>query len=272
MPQTESILPLISFEALLHPSSPDCLKTSQALLTAFRTSGFLYLTDYSSLIPHTQVKTVFEQSAKFFAQPQIQKDKLSCLNAASNRGYLKMGREKLSRALTTAEVAKEREKGGEDMKETLDIGREDEEGNPNRWPEDFDEHGAVFARTMQDFFLKCKAMHAVLMRGIALGMGLGPDYFEGYVSTGDNNLRLLHYPAVAPGGFEGGRMRAGAHSDYGSVTLLWQDMSGGLQVEKGDGTGEWVDVEPREGCLVMNAGDRKIFLFVIWPFSNGQKY
>lgn len=75
-------------------------------------------------------------------------------------------------------------------------------------------------------------------------------------------LRLLHYPAVAAGGFEGGkRMRAGAHSDYGSVTFLFQDQRGGLQVEKADGSGGWMDVVPREGTIVVNAGDRESLPF-----------
>ncbi|KAL8799520.1 MAG: hypothetical protein Q9182_005829 [Xanthomendoza sp. 2 TL-2023] len=253
--QGPSGLPIIPLEPLLDPSSPQCLETAQALLAAFRTAGFFYLTDYSSLIPYSQVETVFEQSKKFFARPQEQKDQLACRSAATNRGYLRMGREKASSALTAEEIAKERQGTGEDMKETIEIGREDEEGNPNRWPVDFDADGVAFTSTMQAFFLSCKEMHSVVMRGIALGMGLGATFFDEYVSQGDNNLRLLHYPAVPPGRFDGGRMRTAAHSDYGSVSFLWQDQSGGLQVEKGHGSGEWIDVEPKEGYIVVNAGD-----------------
>ncbi len=177
-------------------------------------------------------------------------------SGAANRGYNHIGREKVSQALTTEDVAKEREQGGEDMKETFEIGREGEEGNPNHWPDAMDEEGKVFKETMQDFFLRCKEMHMVLMHGIALGMGLDANFFDGYVDMGDNNLRLLHYPATAPGTFSDGRARAGAHSDYGTVTFLFQDQRGGLQVEKADGSG-WMHVEPMEGHIVVNAGDRK---------------
>ncbi|KAL8851479.1 MAG: hypothetical protein Q9221_003579 [Calogaya cf. arnoldii] len=106
---------------------------------------------------------------------------------------------------------------------------------------------------MQEFFLKCQEMQLVLMRGIAMGMGLNTHFFDGMLDKADNNLRLLHYPAVEKGAFEGGRMRAGAHSDYGSVTFLFQDQRGGLQVEKLEGG--WMDVEPREGTIVVNAGN-----------------
>ena len=166
-----------------------------------------------------------------------------------------MGREKVSNGKTKEDVEKERESAGADLKESFEIGKEGEDGNPNHWPDRLDLEGAEFKLTMQGFFARCKEMHALIMRGIALGMGLNADFFEEYVSAGDNNLRLLHYPAVPPGGFEGGkRMRAGAHSDYGSITMLFQDQRGGLQVEKPDGSG-WLDVEPREGTIVVNAGD-----------------
>ena len=141
------------------------------------------------------------------------------------------------------------------MKESFEIGREGEEGHPNHWPDHLDMQGAEFKLTMGGFFERCKQVHAVLMRGIALGMDLDPDFFEEYVTTGDNTLRLLHYPAVSPEGFEGGkRVRAGAHCDYGDITLLFQDQKGGLQVEK-PGGGGWLDVEPREGTMIVNAGD-----------------
>ena len=166
-----------------------------------------------------------------------------------------MGREKVSVGMTKEEVAKDREGSGQDMKESFEIGREDEEGCPNRWPDRIDREGAEFKMTMGSFWLRCKEIHAVLMRGIAIGMGLEADFFEEYVTTGDNTLRLLHYPAVPAGGFEDGkRVRAGAHSDYGDVTLLFQDQRGGLQVEK-PGGGEWIDVHPREGTMIVNAGD-----------------
>ena len=47
-------------------------------------------------------------------------------------------------------------------------------------------------------------------------------------------------------------IRAGAHTDYGSITLLFQHRVSGLQVRRGD---DWIDVPPRSGCLVINIGD-----------------
>ena len=245
---------LISLAPILSPS-PSTTETAQSLLEAFRTYGFLYITDFTDVIPPSLLQSVFIQSAKFFERPQAQKDGLAWTTARSNRGYVCMGREKVSDGKTKDEVAKDRAGEGEDLKESFEIGREGEEGHPNRWPDHLDREGAEFKLTMQIFWVRCKEVHALLMRGIALGMGQDPNLFEEYVTVGDNTLRLLHYPAVPPGGFQGGkRVRAGAHCDFGDITLLFQDQRGGLQVEK-PGGGGWLNVQPREGTMIVNAGD-----------------
>ncbi|KAL8880582.1 MAG: hypothetical protein Q9198_002039, partial [Flavoplaca austrocitrina] len=244
---------LIPLTPLLDPSSPTYTSTSHALLSALRTSGFLYLTDYTSLIPPSTLSHVFNHSAHFFARPQSQKDALACRSSIANRGYMRPGREKVSRAMTAEGVAKEREEVGEDMKETYEIGREGQKGNPQPWPDTLDQTGVEFREMIQDFFLRCKELHIVVMRAIAVGLGLEKEFFDKMVDVGDNNLRLLHYPATGKGAFAKGRVRAGAHSDYGSVTFLFQDARGGLQVEKLEGG--WMDVEPRNGTIVVNAGD-----------------
>lgn len=146
------------------------------------------------------------------------------------------------------------------MKESLDIGREGVEGMPNRWPDETEAGAAAglagFRETMLDFFERCRELHRVVMRGIALGMGLPADFFNPFVADGDNTLRLLHYPPVPPGAFRGGKcMRAGAHTDFGSLTFLFQDDRGGLQVEKPGKPGLFIDVQPIAGAIVVNSAD-----------------
>lgn len=79
------------------------------------------------------------------------------------------------------------------MKETYEIGRANEAGNPQPWPDKLDKDGAAFRSTMQDFFSKCKEMHVVLMRGIAMGMGLDVYFFDPFLDAGDNNLLILAF-------------------------------------------------------------------------------
>ena len=99
------------------------------------------------------------------------------------------------------------------------------------------------------------AQDGQLMAAIAMGLSLDEHYFDEYVRMGDNTLRLLHYPPAKREVFvkNKGQVRAGAHSDYGSITLLFQDNRGGLQVQADDGA--WKDVQPIEGTVVVNAGD-----------------
>jgi isopenicillin N synthase-like dioxygenase len=113
-----------------------------------------------------------------------------------------------------------------------------------------------------------------VMRAIALGMGIQESWFDEFTDAGDNTLRLLHYPGVSKRIFrrDDGQLqvRAGEHSDYGmykwrynqaqyakvtigSITLLFQDVRGGLQVRSPKGT--FVDATPIEGTIVVNAGD-----------------
>ena len=166
--------------------------------------------------------------------------------------------------MTVDEVAKDREKNP-DLKESFETGREGVEGQPNRWPDwEGDEEGKEFKNVMQAFFLECQEVHRLIMSAIALGLDLEEHFFDEYVVKGDNNLRLLHYPPVKREVFERnkGQVRAGAHTDYGSITLLWQDGRGGLQVQVDED--EWKDVLPVEGTVVVNAGD----LLARW--SNGR--
>jgi isopenicillin N synthase-like dioxygenase len=154
-------------------------------------------------------------------------------------------------------VLKDR-KDNPDLKESIEIGREGEEGYPNRWPQevvgDNDDEANQFKSIMKDFFVECKDLHRTVMRAIALGLGVDEGFFDDFVKV-DNTLRLLHYPSVKSDVFRKnkGQVRAGAHTDYGSITLLFQDSRGGLQVKTGDGV--WKDVTPIEGTVIVNAGD-----------------
>lgn len=106
-------------------------------------------------------------------------------------------------------------------------------------------------------------MHVEVMRAIALGLGIDEHWFDKFCEPVDNNLRLLHYPGAkkevlgtgneAEDGTESKTVRAGAHTDYGTITLLFQDNAGGLQVRSPNGV--YVDATPIPGTIVVNAGD-----------------
>lgn len=172
----------------------------------------------------------------------------------ANRGYVSQGREKVSQ-ITDKDAVEALRTQNPDLKESMEIGRDDVPEYPNKWPVG-DDAAIIFKTTMMSFFTTCAALHTQVMRAIALGLGL-PDerFFDSFVDAADNNLRLLHYPATPADTWvrEPGQVRAGAHTDYGTITLLFQDLRGGLQVRSPNGN--WVDATPIDGTIVINAGD-----------------
>jgi isopenicillin N synthase-like dioxygenase len=91
-----------------------------------------------------------------------------------------------------------------------------------------------------------------LMALLAEGLGLEPGFFADHLTRDPTILfRIFHYPPAVPED-GAGDWGVAEHTDYGLLTLLLQDDSGGLQVRTG---GEWVDVPPVPGALVCNLGD-----------------
>jgi isopenicillin N synthase-like dioxygenase len=95
---------------------------------------------------------------------------------------------------------------------------------------------------------------ARVMSAMALGLGLDDEYFTPFIDRHTSALRVLHYPDLRGHDVESGQLRAGAHTDYGTLTLLRQDDApGGLQVRGADD--RWHDVAPVPGAYVVNVGD-----------------
>jgi len=243
-------IPLIDFGKFLHGTPHERDETARAILLGFQTAGFLYLKNYDIDLP--VIDNAFATSADFFKRSQEEKDTLAWTTAEANRGYVAHGREKVS-TLEKEEVEALKAQVP-DLKESFEIGREGEEGYPNNWPTS-DEKAKEFKSVMIDFHDRCKGLHVEVMRAIAVGMGLDETFFDSYTDEGDNTLRLLHYPSVPKAVFKANELqvRAGEHTDYGSITLLFQDNAGGLQVKSPDGT--FVDATPIPGTVVVNAGD-----------------
>ncbi|KAG4429011.1 hypothetical protein IFR05_015507 [Cadophora sp. M221] len=244
-------IPIIDFSLFLNGTPEQRTEAARSILSGFQSAGFIYLTNHS--IPLSTVSHTFATSAEFFKRPQAEKEALGWTTPEANRGYVSHGREKVSTLLTKEAVAAAKA-AAPDLKESLEIGREGADGLPNNWPTG-DEAAVHFKSTMLAFHDLAKELHINVMRAIAVGMGLDEAYFDGYTDVGDNTLRLLHYPEVEKSVFASNKLqvRAGEHTDYGSITLLFQDMRGGLQVKSPKGT--FVDATPVLGSVVVNAGD-----------------
>ena len=241
----------MNFSLFLHGTPAERLAAARSILHGFQTAGFVYLSAHP--IPDSVISNVFSTSAAFFRRPLTEKEKLGWTTPRANRGYVAHGREKVSALLDKEEVEKLKAQVP-DLKESFEIGREGEEGLPNNWPSG-DAAAEEFKNVMIAFHDQCKELHVEVMRAIAVGMSLDEGYFDGFTDVGDNTLRLLHYPEVSKEVFRKNKLqvRAGEHTDYGSVTLLFQDNRGGLQVKSPNGT--FVDATPIPGTVVVNAGD-----------------
>ena len=119
---------------------------------------------------------------------------------------------------------------------------------PNAWPEDMPE----FRQTLLAFLDAAKASCDALMSAIALSLGLPKNYFVPYHDRTDSTLRLLHYPALS-GTPAPGQLRAGAHTDFGGMNLLFQDDEGGLEIQSPDDS--WIAAPAIPGTAIVNTGD-----------------
>lgn len=135
---------------------------------------------------------------------------------------------------------------------------------PNVWmPEDilpgFSEFGL-------SFYWKMNEVAKTILTALAIGLGLDSKDALTKVHSGIyNQLRLLHYPPIRAAELENETSaRMPAHSDWGSITLLFQDDCGGLQVEDPYVKGKFDDAQPVKNALIMNVGD----MFMRW--SNGE--
>ncbi|KLJ12086.1 hypothetical protein EMPG_12784 [Blastomyces silverae] len=109
------------------------------------------------------------------------------------------------------------------------------------------------------FYGKCESLTDRLLQAFALGLELPRDYISKHHKGGESRLRLIHYPAIqksAQGTSEGVEddIRAGAHTDYGSITLLFRQPSdqGGLQAFINN---EWIDIPCIKDAIVVNIAD-----------------
>jgi isopenicillin N synthase-like dioxygenase len=125
--------------------------------------------------------------------------------------------------------------------------------SPNLWP-------AALPELEEAWTAYDNAMRGLgnrLMSLFARGLGLPPGFFAGKLGQRPDALRAINYPARDEVPLPG-QLRAGAHTDYGTLTILRQDAVGGLEVLSLDGN--WAGVEPVPGAFVINIGDKSVVL------------
>lgn len=118
---------------------------------------------------------------------------------------------------------------------------------------------------MTRFYWECFHVGGEILRALAVGLGLDDENNLLLKHSGHNNqLRLLHYLPVPAEALENHRAaRCPTHTDWSSITLLFQDDCGGLEVEDVTSLGNFVPATPIKNAIVMNVGD------LLQRWSNG---
>jgi isopenicillin N synthase-like dioxygenase len=199
-------------------------------------------------VPEDLIEVLFAETRRFFDSSAAAKSAVDKSLSFCQRGFEPM------RAQTLEAGAPP------DLKESFYIGPElslDDpkvvarrfNHGPNLWPAGM----PSFRPVTEAYFSTMLGLSQRLMTGLALALHLAEDYFAAYCTNPHATLRLLHYPPQ-PANAAPGEKGAGAHSDFGGITLLLQDETGGLQVQ-GKTAGEWIHATPIPGAFVVNLGD-----------------
>ncbi|MFI1206202.1 isopenicillin N synthase family dioxygenase [Streptomyces sp. NPDC020802] len=124
----------------------------------------------------------------------------------------------------------------------------------NIWPE----NPADFRQVWEEYMAAISELAADLMRLFALALGLDEGFFEDKFDRHGSSVAVNYYPPQTEPPLPG-QLRRGPHTDFGSLTILYQeDERGGLQVLRGED--EWRDVAAIPGSFVVNIGD----LMALW--------
>jgi len=207
---------------------------------SFEEYGFAIVRDHG--IPQELIERAEQLSKQFFALPENMKRKYLIEGSGGARGYTAFGVE-------TAKGAQ-----AFDLKEFWHVGRELPTGHrfrdvmaDNIWPNEIDDFRETFLKLYDAF----DEAGLKVLRAIARFLEVDEEYFTDTVRDGNSVMRLLHYPAQAEP--TGNHIRAGAHEDINTITLLLGAEEAGLELKTKDG--RWIPVSPKEGELVINIGD-----------------
>ena len=231
-------------------TGPDRRARAQELDRICRETGFLVLTGHG-VAPDT-IAAVWDAARAFFALPSKVKEAVAAPYPGYPYGWLGPDREALARSkgIETPPDLKESFNGGP---LTITEGIPDADAyafcyQPTLWP---DLPG--FRVAWEAYYTAMEDLAARVMAAFAIALDLPEDHFAPFIAVPVSALRALHYPATGSGLLPG-QQRAGAHTDYGSLTILLpQPGSRGLEIRAPGG--DWVEVPAPEGDFVINLGD-----------------
>lgn len=214
-------------------------------------SGFLAITGHG--IDRDLMDRVLDTLQAFFDLPIDEKMAANVAELAKNRGYTPPESEALSYSLGVESPP--------DLFEAFNIGREtpppgeaqdaiDTYFATNIWPD----KPAGLRSVMLAYWDACETLGLVLSDIFARALDLPDGWFRQFLDRSPSVMRSINYQRRAGSApATENQLRMGAHSDYGSLTILLADPVAGLQIR--DEAGNFHDVLPPDGGFLVNLGD-----------------
>jgi isopenicillin N synthase-like dioxygenase len=235
LPTDPPAIPVIDLAPALAGEPAGTSVVVAAVRHACTSIGFFLVTGHG--VPAATTRTLYDQARRFFDDPLAAKaDLVAGPNAKGGIAYAALETEAL------AATRGERTPG--DYKESLNFGPQ-LPGAP--WPD------ATLHAAFAGYFREMETLAAHLRRIFCAAIGLPDAYFEPAFRDHLSALRVINYPEQ-PADIAPGQLRAGAHTDYGFLTILRSEASaGGLQVQTRGGA--WIDAPSIDGAFVVNIAD-----------------
>lgn len=225
-------IPIVDIGDFTHDAAA-AERIGAAVNKALTGSGFMYVRGHG--LDPALIGRAFAASRRFFALPHERKNQWRYDSIEANFGFQAIEGESLD------------PKSKPDLKESFTMRNVRAcAARTDRWP------ASEFRDMALAFYDACFAAAYRVLGILAASLRL-PGGFFAERHPGENvTLRFLHYPANLPTRSRD-QLGAGAHTDYGSITLLFQDDVGGLELQSADGT--WRLAPPVEDAIVINTGD-----------------
>ncbi|MFM9971018.1 MAG: isopenicillin N synthase family dioxygenase [Burkholderiales bacterium] len=248
-----STLPVVDLAQFVKGTPRQRLAVAEQIRQACIDIGFFYLLGHG--LSQSEIDLVHGMGLKFFALPLDEKMKTRTDNSSVRQGYIRTGGVNPDAAALDAADAKER----------FGMGREIFAGEPlqgrysagnSQWPDDTVLPG--FEALMKSHLQKRVEIGQQLVQAFAMSLELPETYFDRAFRYPGCSLFFNFYSPLSPEARARNKWGFSPHTDYGAFTLLTQDALGGLQVR--NAAGQWIEVPPLEGSLVVNIAD----MFAMW--------
>ncbi|KAI1186304.1 oxidoreductase [Nemania serpens] len=246
-------LPTLDCAGFSRQSEEDRVKFCKALVESFKAHGFAKLINTG--IDEDTTSALLDWSNKFFSLPAQTKEEIVCIRGPHpQRGWSCVGSEQTSKLRKENTVNRNADELT-DAREHFDAGPPGDKQYPNKWPRD--EFFATFQPFIEETYAKCQEVSMKIMAAMEVGLGLQAGQLTELCKDAASEIRMNHYPSISIEKLLDGRVkRTWPHTDFGIVTLLFQDQVGGLELEDRCNPGTFLPVAPpgpgKNGEIVVN--------------------